>query len=65
MVGENAIKLFDLDAAELRQVANRISAPTISDLKAPITDADNEIIAGYQDRERDYTKAFRRIGMWG
>jgi len=65
MVGENAISLFDLDAAELQQVANRINAPTISDLKAPITDADNEVIAGYQDRERDYTKAFRRIGMWG
>jgi hypothetical protein len=26
---------------------------------------DDLLIAGFQDRNRDYTKAFRRIGMWG
>lgn len=65
MVAENAIALFGLDGDELRQIANRINAPTIRDLKAPITQADEEVIAGYQDPERDYTKAFRRLGMWG
>ena len=65
MVGGNAIKLFDLDADQLQKVAIRINAHTVSDIKAPITDADNAVIAGYQDRERDYTKAFRRFGMWG
>jgi predicted TIM-barrel fold metal-dependent hydrolase len=65
MIGENAVRLFDLDLEELQQVANRIKAPTIRDIKAPITPEDEKVIAGFQDRDRDYTKAFRRYGLWG
>lgn len=36
MVGENAIDVYNLDAAALRAIANEIGAPTVDELATPI-----------------------------
>jgi predicted TIM-barrel fold metal-dependent hydrolase len=55
MVGGNGLDAYDLDAAALEKVAERIGAPTLEELATPIDGVPDN--GGVQ--------AFRTIGPWG
>jgi predicted TIM-barrel fold metal-dependent hydrolase len=54
MLGENAVRVYGLDASKLADVAERIAAPTLEDLALPI----DSVPAGASPT------AFRTFGAW-
>jgi predicted TIM-barrel fold metal-dependent hydrolase len=64
VLGENAIRVFELDGERLGRLAREIGAPSVDDIVAPLTPAERDIVAGYVDKDRDYTHAFREHGPW-
>ena len=54
MLGENAVRVYGLDASKLADVADRIAAPTLEDLAVPI----ESVPAGASPT------AFRTFGAW-
>ena len=53
-VGDTACRVFGLDRAKLRAVAERIAAPTVEDIATPLPELPH----------RDYSLAFRTQGPW-
>jgi hypothetical protein len=54
ILGENAVRVYGLDAAKLRDVAARIAAPTLADLAVPV----ESVPVGASPT------AFRTFGAW-
>jgi len=64
ITGQNAVKALNLDPEEMKAVAQRISAPSIPDLMAPISESEERWIEKFTDPEEDFTSAFRRSEAW-
>ncbi|GCD91169.1 amidohydrolase family protein [Nocardioides sp. LS1] len=64
MMYGNGVRAFDLDLDVLQAVANRIKAPTITELMTPLSDDEKKWAEQFKDPEHDFTFAFRPAGAW-
>jgi predicted TIM-barrel fold metal-dependent hydrolase len=62
MLGANAVRVLDLDGEALQRVADRINAPAVESLTAPLSIAEQRRIEMYRDRNEDFSMAFREYG---